>query len=336
MHVPGAHRAVAEERQRDPRLAAALERERRADGDRDERAEHRDEREDVALARAEVHVAVAPEGRAGGPPEVVPQDVRDLDAAREVAGHLAVDRGDHVVGAEREARGGGDRLLPVAGVDAARDAPLPVEVDDPVLDEPLQQHEPEQREPDLAGHLGGLRRGLDERGVSRRGAHAVPSRARRPTAGRRPRARPRTAPACRSARGSRAVRRAARSPRRRRAPDGARDPDRAGGLLQHEQARRARDGLEHRVVVERPQRPQVDDLERRLARERLGDAQGEVDARAVGHDRGVAAAARRRARCRSARGGRRPAPRRAGAGRAPLCSKYRTGSSSSIALRSSP
>ena len=163
MHVAGAHRAVAEERQRDARLAAALERERGADRDRDERAEHRDEREDVALARAEVHVAVAALGRPGGPAEVVPQDVGDLDAAREVAGHLAVDRRDDVVGAEGEACGGGNRLLPAPGVDAARDAPLPVEVDDPLLDEPLQQDEAEQREPDLARNLGRLGRGLDER-----------------------------------------------------------------------------------------------------------------------------------------------------------------------------
>ena len=61
---PDAERAVAEEGQRDSRLAPALERERGADGDRDEVAEHRDEREDAQLGLAEVHVPVAPARRA--------------------------------------------------------------------------------------------------------------------------------------------------------------------------------------------------------------------------------------------------------------------------------
>ena len=63
-------------------------------------------------------------------------------AAREVAGELAVERCDHVVGPERETGSGRDRLLPQARVDGAGDPPLPVEGDDPLLDAALEQHQP--------------------------------------------------------------------------------------------------------------------------------------------------------------------------------------------------
>ena len=150
MHVPGRHRAVAPEGHRDARLAATLERERRADDEWAEVAEHRHEREDAAFGDAEVHVPVAAEGRPGRAAEEVPQDVGDRHAARVVARLLAVERRDDVVGAEREPGAGRDRLLHVARVDAADDPPLAVERHDPLLRQALQEHEAEE----LAAGLG--------------------------------------------------------------------------------------------------------------------------------------------------------------------------------------
>ena len=72
---PTENAPVAEEGQRDARLAAALEGERGPDGDRRQVAEHRDEREHAALRRAEVHVAVAAAGRAVAAAEEVPERV---------------------------------------------------------------------------------------------------------------------------------------------------------------------------------------------------------------------------------------------------------------------
>ena len=63
VRVADGERALAEERERHPGLAAACERERRADRDRREVAEHRDEREDADGRDAEVHVPVASAGR---------------------------------------------------------------------------------------------------------------------------------------------------------------------------------------------------------------------------------------------------------------------------------
>ena len=75
------------------------------------------------------------------------------DPAREMAGELAVERRADVVGAERVAGGGGHGLLPAAGVDRARDAPAAVEHADALLDQPVHEHEPEEREPILARDL---------------------------------------------------------------------------------------------------------------------------------------------------------------------------------------
>ena len=72
--------------------------------ERHEVAEHRDEREDAVRRRAEVHVAVAAEGRARRLAEEVAERVGGRRAAREVARELTVERGDDVVRAERVAR----------------------------------------------------------------------------------------------------------------------------------------------------------------------------------------------------------------------------------------
>ena len=86
--------------------------------------------------------------------EEVAEDVGRRHAAREVARELAVERGDDVVGAEREPGAGGDRLLAATGVDGARDTPLAVERHHPVLEEALQQDEPEQLDPLVAADRG--------------------------------------------------------------------------------------------------------------------------------------------------------------------------------------
>ena len=77
VHVAGRERAVAQEGQRDARLAAALEGERRAHGERAEVPEHRDEREDVAVAarRSACCRRAPPSGP--WPPEELAKDVRD-------------------------------------------------------------------------------------------------------------------------------------------------------------------------------------------------------------------------------------------------------------------
>ena len=118
---------------------AALERERGADRHRDEVAEHRDEREDVARGHAEVHVPVAATCRPVAAAEEVPQHVGDGDASREVRRELPVERADDVARPERQAGGGGDRLLPSAVVDRAGDPALAVEAERQLLDEPLPQ-----------------------------------------------------------------------------------------------------------------------------------------------------------------------------------------------------
>ena len=153
---PTEKRSLTEERHRNPRLTAALERECGAGDDGHEVAEHRDERKDPVRRIAEVHVPVAPGRRPVRLAEEVAEDVGRRHAAREVARELAVERGDDVVGPEREPGAGGDRLLAATGVDGARDAPLPVERHHPVLEEALEQDEPEELDPLLAADCGVL------------------------------------------------------------------------------------------------------------------------------------------------------------------------------------
>ena len=107
MDVADRHRPVAEEGQCHARLATALERERRPDGDGHEVPEHRDEREDVSRREPEVHVAVAAEGGAVRLAEEVAEDVGGRQPARVVARLLAVERQDDVVRPERQPGPGG-------------------------------------------------------------------------------------------------------------------------------------------------------------------------------------------------------------------------------------
>ena len=142
--------------------------------------------------RAEVQVAVAAERRARRLAEEVAEHVGGRRAAREVAGELAVQRRDDVVGPEREPRPGRDRLLAAARVDGAGHPSLPVQGHHPVLEQPLQEDEPEERDALVAadGLEPGARfyRHVRSIGISRRGGPREPRRSSRPTGGRRPRA----------------------------------------------------------------------------------------------------------------------------------------------------
>ena len=75
-----------------------------------------------------------------------------------MAGELAVERADDVVRPEREPGAGGDRLLPAAVVERAGDPPLPVERDDALLDQPLQEHERKSSSRVVARDAAGTRR----------------------------------------------------------------------------------------------------------------------------------------------------------------------------------
>ena len=146
MRVADRERALAQERHRDTSLAAPLEGERGARDERHEIAEHRDEREDAVCGRSEVHVAVPAERRARRLAEEVAEHVRGCRAAGEVAGELAIERGDDVVGAEREPGARCDGLLPAARVDRARNAALAVQRHHAILEEALEEDEPEERD----------------------------------------------------------------------------------------------------------------------------------------------------------------------------------------------
>ena len=94
-----------------------------------------------------MHVAVAAERQARPLAEKVAERIGGRHPARELARELSVERGDDIVRAEREPGPGGDCLLASARVDRPRNPALPVERDHAVLEQPLEQDEPEQREP---------------------------------------------------------------------------------------------------------------------------------------------------------------------------------------------
>ena len=147
MCVSDRERAFAQEGERHTWLAAPLEGEGGADRHRGEVAEHRDEREDAARGRAEMHVAVPSAGGSVAAAEEVAERIRDRDAPREVAGELAVERADDVAVQQRETRAGRDGLLSAPVVERAGDAALPVERQRALLEQPLEQDEPVELEP---------------------------------------------------------------------------------------------------------------------------------------------------------------------------------------------
>ena len=153
--VADGERAFAEERHRDTALAAALERECRSHDHGYEIAEHRDEGEDTLSRRAEMHVAVATERGACRLAEEVAEHIGRARSSREVAGELTIEWRDDVIRPEGKTRARCHGFLAAPGVDRARDPALAVERHHPILEQSLQEDEPEEREP-LGGADGGV------------------------------------------------------------------------------------------------------------------------------------------------------------------------------------
>ena len=81
-----------------------------------------------------MHVAVAPARDAALAAHVLGEDAHRRDAADEVRGEVAVQHAQAVGRRHRPRRPGGDRLLPEAVVEGARDLALAVEEHRPLLD----------------------------------------------------------------------------------------------------------------------------------------------------------------------------------------------------------
>ena len=91
-----------------------------------------------------MHVAVSAERRARRLAEEVTEHVRGCRAAREVAGQLTVQRRDDIVRAECKPGARSDCLLSTTRVHRAWYAALPVQRHHAILEEALEQNEPEQ------------------------------------------------------------------------------------------------------------------------------------------------------------------------------------------------
>ena len=137
-------RAVAEERDRDPLLAAELEGERGAD-DRRQPAAHDRVRAEVALLEVvEMHrAAVAARAALRLAVELGHDGVRVRSLGDRVPVG-AVRRGDHVLQPQRRADARGDGLLADADVQEAGELARPEALLDLLLEAPDQQHLPEE------------------------------------------------------------------------------------------------------------------------------------------------------------------------------------------------
>jgi len=142
--------ALPEEGKRDPPLPPPLEGVGRSHRYRHQVAQHGDEGKDAPAGRSEVHVPVPAPGRFSRSAQVVTEDVDQGHPSREVAGELAVERADDVVGPEREANPCRHCLLAAAGVDGAGDPARPIEGHDSLLGQPLQEAEPVELQASLA------------------------------------------------------------------------------------------------------------------------------------------------------------------------------------------
>src|SRR5207253_27016 len=133
-------RAVAEEGNGDPRLAAELERERRTGDLRQPAADDGVRAEESALDVVEVHRAAVPARAALELPVQLRHDLVRRRADRERVAVRAVRRGDHVALLERGADADGDGLLPDRDVEEARQLPGAETLLDLLLEAPDQQH----------------------------------------------------------------------------------------------------------------------------------------------------------------------------------------------------
>ena len=166
--VAAGHRAVARPADRHPRLAADLEGQRAADGDRHQRRQVADHRDQAQPDVGHVHVAVLAGGQPVGAAHVLGEDAPRLGAAGDVHAHVALDRRAHVVGAHGGRDADRRRLVAAAGVEAAGDLALAVEDVAALLDPARDQHVAVDLEEILAVEVGLLDvlGGLDRRGFS--------------------------------------------------------------------------------------------------------------------------------------------------------------------------
>ena len=135
-------RAVAEPAERNARLAADAERERGADGDRQDRGQVRRPREDADPGRhvLRAQVGVAAVRRPSDAAHVLAEHAPGLDAAVEVQAEVAVQRRRHVLGSHGRRDADGSRLVPLAGVERAGQLALLVE-HVPSLVQPPREHQ---------------------------------------------------------------------------------------------------------------------------------------------------------------------------------------------------
>ena len=156
MEVTARGGRVAEARERHPPLAALLVREGGADGERDHVGHVRHLARDVPLAAADVEVAVLAAGRRARLAHELGEDPPHGHAVDEVGAEIA-DPGREPVAVltalEREGDADGDRLLAAAGVVAAGQLALAIQVERPLLDAARQRHPVVQVEREVVGDL---------------------------------------------------------------------------------------------------------------------------------------------------------------------------------------
>ncbi len=176
MGVAARRRAVAEPPERDPAVAADLERERHAGRDGQHRGEMRDLRVEAELRDGHVHVPVAAARGAVLAAHVLREDPPGLDSACDVHAHVAVEGCPDVVRPHRRRDADGRRLVAAPGVEGAGDLPLLVEDVTALLDPPRGEHVAVDREEILAVEAGVLHLLERAHGLGFTNGHAVVSR----------------------------------------------------------------------------------------------------------------------------------------------------------------
>ncbi len=137
----GGGRSISDERQRHAILMAKLGRQRDAGHDRNGVAEHAHRRQDTRLGHgAEMRVEILASGRSAGAGHVLHGHVARSIALHQHRAQVADQRSHDVLLLEREDRADRLRLLTQAAVEPAHDLVLAVEVDQPLLQAPREQH----------------------------------------------------------------------------------------------------------------------------------------------------------------------------------------------------
>ena len=151
-NVADVGRTVAEERDRDARLAAHLEGEARADDRREPAADDRVRAQVPALDVVEVHRAAVPVAAALDLPVELRHDLVRMRALGERVPVRAVGRGDHVALLQRPADADRDGLLADGDVQEARQLAGAEALLDLLLETPDQEHLPEEVLEAFRGH----------------------------------------------------------------------------------------------------------------------------------------------------------------------------------------